>query len=126
LKAATYYTSKPSHDMIACGHRRQALAVASAGLIAAGALSSGCERSTGGQGSVSGSDGQRADRRGDERPLLDPDVVGPRLVRESFGPQLLFWLRTYRARERGRVQRSWTAAARGTVVILRLSSKRGG
>jgi hypothetical protein len=67
-------------------------------LIAAAVLSSGCEQSSGGQGSVSGSDSRRADRRGDERPLLDPDVVGPRLVRESFGPQLLFWLRTYRAR----------------------------
>jgi len=110
--------------MIACGHRRRALALAGVGLIAGGVLWSGCERSSGGRDTVSGSDRQRADRRGDDRPLLDPEVVGPRLVRDSFGPQLLFWLRTYRARERGRVQRSWTAAARGTVVSLSLSLSR--
>ena len=110
--------------MSAFGHRRRALALAGAGVIALGVLWSGCERSSGGEEPASVSERARADTPGEDTPPLDPDVVGPRLVRESFGPQLLFWLRTYRARERGRVRRTWTTAARGTDVVLRLSSTR--
>jgi hypothetical protein len=105
--------------MSASGHRRRTLALAGTGVIAFGVLWSGCER-TGGEDPASVSERPR----GDDTQTLDPDVVGPRLVRESFGPQLLFWLRTYGTRERGRVQRSWSTAARGTVVALRLRSTR--
>ncbi|MDX6705241.1 MAG: hypothetical protein QOI48_1087 [Solirubrobacteraceae bacterium] len=103
------------------------LAFAAIALTLLGVLWSGCGEPSGGDGRLTAAkDRPRSDPRIHAGPpLLDPDVVGPRLVQESFGPQLLFWLRTYRGREGGRVRRSWSSAARGTVVIVRMSAKRG-
>jgi hypothetical protein len=102
------------------------LAFAAIALTLLGVLWSGCGEPSGGDGRLTAAkDPPRPDPRVQAGPpLLDPDVVGPRLVQESFGPQLLFWLRTYRSREGGRVRRSWSSAARGTVVTLRMSAKR--
>jgi hypothetical protein len=110
---------------------RITVGLATIGLLAACVPAAGCGAGSSGQTSPQrdpepASGGQPHPEPASGGRPLDPDVVGPRLVRESFGPQLQFWLRTYGARDRVRAGRSWATSDRGRSVTLRLSRHRGG